>query len=67
MYKMKALESTEEAEKLADNYIKEGVIPEKYYNDALHIAIATKYNIDAIISWNLTHIVKFKTKFMLKL
>jgi len=66
MYKMKALESTEEAEKLADNYIKEGVIPEKYYNDALHIAIETKYNMDAIISWNLTHIVKFKTKFNVK-
>ena len=65
-YKMKALESTEEAEKLADNYTKEGVIPEKYYNDALHIAIATKYNMDAIISWNLTHIVKFKTKFNVK-
>lgn len=65
-YKMKALESTEEAERLADNYIKEGIIPEKYYNDALHIAIATKYNMDAIISWNLTHIVKFKTKFNVK-
>ena len=65
-YKMKALESTEEAERLADNYIKEGIIPEKYYNDVLHIAIATKYNMDAIISWNLTHIVKFKTKFNVK-
>ncbi|KKN44893.1 hypothetical protein LCGC14_0688430 [marine sediment metagenome] len=65
-HNMKALESTAEAEKLADNYITEEVIPEKYYNDALHIAIATKYKMDAIISWNLTHIVKFKTKFNVK-
>ena len=65
-YKMKSLESTEEAEKLADIYVSEGIIPEKYYNDALHIAIATKYKMDAIVSWNLTHIVKFKTKFQVK-
>ncbi len=63
---MKALESTAEAEKLANIYISEGLIPKKYYNDALHIAIATKYKMDAIVSWNLTHIVKFKTKFQVK-
>ncbi len=65
-YKIRALENTEEIENLADIYIKEGIIPKKYYNDALHIAIATKYKMDAIISWNLTHIVKFKTKFQVK-
>jgi predicted nucleic acid-binding protein len=64
--KIKALESTNEAEKLADIYVNEGIIPKKYYNDALHIAIATKYNMDAIVSWNLTHIVRFKTKFKVK-
>jgi len=65
-YEIKALESSKEAEKLADIYIKEGIIPEKYYNDALHIAIATKNKMDAIVSWNLTHIVKFKTKYLIK-
>jgi len=65
-HKIKALESTEEAEELARIYISEGIIPKKYYNDALHIAIATKYNMDAIVSWNLTHIVKFKTKYNVK-
>lgn len=65
-YKMKALESSETIEKLADLYIKENLIPKKYYNDALHIAIATKYKMDAIVSWNLTHIVRFKTKIGIK-
>ncbi|TFG17392.1 MAG: type II toxin-antitoxin system VapC family toxin [Promethearchaeota archaeon] len=65
-YKMKALESNEEAEKLADKYVSEGIVPNKYYNDALHIAIATKYKMDAIVSWNLTHIVKLNTKFKVK-
>lgn len=63
---MKALESTEQVEKLAEVYVNEGIIPKKYINDALHIAIATKYKMDAIISWNLTHIIKFKTKFQVK-
>jgi len=65
-YKMRALESSEQVENLARVYVEEGIIPKKYYNDALHIAIATKYKMDAIVSWNLTHIVNFKTKFQVK-
>ena len=63
---MKALESSEQIENLAEIYVNEGIIPKKYINDALHIAIATKYKMDAIVSWNLTHIVKFNTKFQVK-
>ena len=65
-YKMRALESSDKIENLAQIYVNEGIIPKKYINDALHIALATKYKMDAIISWNLTHIVKFKTKFQVK-
>ena len=43
-------------------YIKEGIIPVKYQDDAFHIAIATVNNMDAILSWNFQHIVKLKTK-----
>ncbi len=38
----------------------------KYYNNALHIAIATKHEMDALVSWNLTHIVKLRTKMKIK-
>ena len=65
-FKIKALESSEQIENLAEIYVNEGIIPKKYINDALHIAIATKYKMDAIISCNLTHIVKFKTKLQVK-
>ena len=65
-YKMRALESSDKIENLAQIYVNEGIIPKKYINDALHIALATKYKMDAIISWNLTHIVKLKTKFQVK-
>ena len=37
------------------------IIPEKFINDALHIAIATVNEIDSVVSWNLEHIVKIKT------
>ena len=41
---------------------KEGIIPQKYRNDALHIAYVSFYELDAVISWNLKHIVKMKTR-----
>jgi hypothetical protein len=32
----------------------------------LHIALATINNVDALVSWNFTHIVKLKTKRLTK-
>lgn len=52
----------EDSQALADEYIKREIIPAKYENDALHVAIASVNNLDVIISWNFSHIVKFKTK-----
>jgi hypothetical protein len=39
----------------------EGIIPQKYRTDGLHIAIATVNDLDMIISMNFQHIVKRKT------
>ena len=47
---------------LSERYCKEGIIPEKYRNDAIHIAYVSFYELDAIISWNLRHIVKMRTR-----
>lgn len=49
--------NNEEAEKLANLYLKEGAITKKYYEDALHIAIATINKVDVLVSWNFKHIV----------
>ncbi|MCP4989321.1 MAG: type II toxin-antitoxin system VapC family toxin [Colwellia sp.] len=51
-----------ESYELAYEYIKRGIIPSKYEDDAFHIAVASVNNLDAIISWNFKHIVKLKTK-----
>jgi len=55
-----------EARDLADEYVKRGVIPARYRPDAEHIAIASVLGFDVLTSWNLTHIVKLKTKRMVQ-
>jgi len=55
------LEADIEAERLADLYVAQDVIPLKYRTDGLHIAIAAVNNLDMIISMNFQHIVKRKT------
>jgi len=51
----------DEVETLAHEYIEQGIIPLKYEDDATHIAAATIYHCNAIVSWNFKHMVKLKT------
>ena len=55
-------ELNDEVVQVATKFVEEGVIPEKYKDDALHLAFALTNNIDYIVSWNFKHIVKLKTK-----
>ncbi|MBI2118042.1 MAG: PIN domain-containing protein [Elusimicrobia bacterium] len=48
---------SQEAITLARNYIESNAIPEKSYNDALHIAVATVNRVDVLVSWNFKDIV----------
>ncbi|MBI5479971.1 MAG: PIN domain-containing protein [Deltaproteobacteria bacterium] len=56
------LESSAEAETLAAELVALGMVPPKYANDALHIAIAVVENMDLLVSWNFRHIVRVKTR-----
>ncbi|NQV02951.1 MAG: PIN domain-containing protein [Bacteroidia bacterium] len=47
----------EECRELADAYIHEGAVTERFYEDALHIAIATIHSATVLTSWNFKHIV----------
>ncbi len=47
----------DETENLAQLYIKEEAVTIKFYEDALHIAIATINKADILVSWNFQHIV----------
>ena len=67
-YKIPVLnEEGSDVDKLADLYVFEGVIPLKYRDDAVHIAMATITGMDIILSWNFKHIVKRKTILMVNL
>ena len=59
---LESLPLSDEVKALADRYIEEKIIPEKESDDALHIAVASVYSLDAIVSWNFEHMVKFKTQ-----
>lgn len=52
--------SDQEARSLADKYIKEKVVSSKFYEDALHIAIATINQTNVLASWNFKHIVNLE-------
>lgn len=60
-YDIAVLPNNEDAEELADIYVSEGVIPPRFRTDGIHIAIASVYELDMIISMNFQHIVKRKT------
>ena len=63
-YNIVVLEDEEEARELADIYVNEGVMPEKYRYDGLHIACATINDLEYVFSLNFQHINKVKTKTM---
>lgn len=63
-YRIKLIGTSDEAVALSRMYVSEGVVPQKYVTDALHIAIATIMDMDFIVSLNFRHIVKRKTKLM---
>ena len=55
--KKELLTADEECEELAFAHITEGAVPEKFHEDALHIALATIHSATVFISWNFKDIV----------
>jgi hypothetical protein len=49
----------ESALELADEYQKRNILTPKFYDDGLHIALATIAEADLLVSWNFKHIVHF--------
>ena len=50
---------TEEVIELADAYQRRGILTSKFYDDGLHIALASIAEADLLVSWNFRHIVHF--------
>jgi hypothetical protein len=52
----------QEADDLAQGYVKRGIFPAKYTSDANHIAIAVVNGVEFFASWNFRHLVKVSTR-----
>ncbi|MDD5090828.1 MAG: PIN domain-containing protein [Candidatus Wallbacteria bacterium] len=63
-FKIKILEPTKQQETeiqtIAERYIKDKIIPQKKKEDAYHIAFATCFEIEILLSWNFKHLANVK-------
>lgn len=53
------LQVSEGALELADEYQRRNILMPEFYDDGLHIAIATVAEADLLVSWNFRHVVRF--------
>ena len=53
------LTAGEEAVRLADVYQARKILTPRFYDDGLHIAVATIAAVDLLVSWNFKHIVHY--------
>jgi predicted nucleic acid-binding protein len=60
-YNINVLAATDDTDNLARRYMAEGSLPQGSLTDASHIAAASVYALDMIISLNFRHIVRDKT------
>jgi len=47
---------TTEAEALARHYAAERIVPARFHDDLLHVAVAVCHRLDMIVSWNMRHL-----------
>jgi len=63
-YGLTVLDISEESDRFANEYVTEGIIPERFRIDGAHIAIASIHGLDYVLSYNFRHINKAKTKLL---
>jgi len=61
-YRPEKLVINDDSELLARQYMEKCIVPEKFEMDLFHIAIAVVHNMDVVLSWNMKHIVNYRTK-----
>jgi predicted nucleic acid-binding protein len=54
------LKVSREALEVVAGYSKHGILPPRFRNDMLHIALATVADVDVLVSWNFKHIVRLE-------
>ena len=54
------LDITQEAVDLSKEYLSQKIIPEAKAEDALHVAVASVFEMDAVITWNNRHLANLR-------
>lgn len=57
--KVEILLVSEAALELAECYQRRGILPVQFYDDGVHIALATIAEVDLLVSWNFKHVVHY--------
>jgi len=55
----------ERIKNLSNLYIQENIIPKKKFEDALHIAICTVFEMDTLLSWNFKHLANIHKEILI--
>jgi len=63
-FQIAVLSLEEETDRLAGNYVAQGIIPERFRFDSAHIACASVHGLDYVLSYNFSHINRAKTKLL---
>jgi len=64
---LNSVEIPDEAAILAEGYVSRGIFHRKYLADALHVALASFYKIDFLVTWNFGHIANVHRQARVKL
>lgn len=59
-YHPKDIALTPEMVRLSQKYLTESALPKRAQKDAIHVAVATMAEMDALISWNLKHLANLR-------
>ncbi|MBR0151350.1 MAG: PIN domain-containing protein [Synergistaceae bacterium] len=63
-YGLNVLHTSLKVRLLGEIYVEKGIIPASHLLDSLHVAMASVYELDCIISYNFHHINRNKTRLM---
>jgi predicted nucleic acid-binding protein len=61
------LELAEEIAILTEGYVSRGIFHRKYIADAMHVALASFYKIDYLVTWNFGHIANVRKQARVRL
>ena len=65
--KLPKLEMVQEVAILADGYLSRGIFHRKFLADAMHVALASFYKIDYLVTWNFGHLANVRRQARIRL